>query len=146
MECVSRAARAAAAAGVFCLGANVAAFAFFAVCHRLAVANGLQLMNVVYDVPMWISVISLLVVAPLCVAAALGGKPQDWRLFVLTSLFATVLALVCGACALARGEVPAEQVLEDGTIEVTTPVWLDKDRAAPADPVGPLFRKWRLSD
>lgn len=47
---------------------------------------------------------------------------------------------------MARGEVPAEQVLEDGTIEVTTPVWLDKDRVARADPVGPLFRKWRLSD
>lgn len=126
--------------------ANVAAFAFFAVCHGLAVVNGLQLMNVVYDVPMWVSAISLLIAVPLCATAALGGKPQDWRLFVLTALFATVLALVCGACAMARGEVPAEQVLEDGTIEVTTPVWLDKDRVARADPVGPLFRKWRLSD
>ena len=113
---------------------------FFFGCRHYAIAQGLNLRNVVYSVPSICVLLTCFVVVPFVGVEAASGSGKDYRVTGYAVLSALVLFAVMFSATF-RLEPPEEVVLGDGSIKVTTPVWLDKPRVAYAHPEGPLFMR-----
>ena len=125
---------------VVSVAVSVAALAFFLACRQYAFSQGLALRNVVYDVPTFCVLATCFVAIPFAAKGAAAGPSKDYRIAGYAVLCALVLLPVM-LFSSARLDVPEETELPDGTIEVVTPVWLDKPRVRYAVPEGPLFMR-----
>lgn len=121
-------------------GVSVAALAFFFVCHKQAAAQGLALRNVVYDVPTVCVLATCFVAIPFAAIGAAAGPSKDYRVAGCAALCALVL-LPTALFSTVRLAPPEETELDDGRIEVVTPVWLDKPRVQYAIPEGLFFMR-----
>lgn len=122
------------------VGVSVCALVFFFACYKQAMAQGLVLRNVVYDVPTACVLVTCFVVIPFAAFETARGPNRDYRVAGCAVLCALVL-LPTMLFSTARLDVPEETELDDGRIEVVTPVWLDKPRVEHATPEGPLFMR-----
>ncbi len=121
-------------------GLSALALAFFFVCAAYARAHGLEVRNVVYDVPTFCVLATCFVAIPFSAIGAAAGPSKDYRVAGYAVLCALVL-LPTMLFSTARLDVPEETVQDDGTVKVVTPVWLDRDRVSYATPEGPLFMR-----
>ncbi|WP_101722693.1 hypothetical protein [Eggerthella timonensis] len=122
------------------VGVSVAALAFFFACRQYAFSQGLALRNVVYEMPTFCVLATCFVAIPFAAIGAAAGPRKDYRVAGCGALCALVLLPVM-LFSSARLDVPEETELPDGTIEVVTPVWLDKPRVRYAVPESPLFMR-----
>ena len=125
---------------VVSVGVSVAALAFFFACRQYAFSQGLALRNVVYDVPTFCVLATCFVAIPFAAIGAAAGPRKDYRVAGCGAICAFVLLPIM-LFSSARLDVPEETELPDGTIEVVTPVWLDKSRVRYAVPESPLFMR-----
>lgn len=125
---------------VVSVGVSVAALAFFFACRQYAFSQGLALRNVVYEIPSVCIIVTCFVVVPVVAVGAARSLIKDYRLAGCAVLCALAL-VVALFFTVFRLDAPQEAVLPDGTIEVTTPVFLDKSRVTHAVPVGLFFMR-----
>lgn len=125
---------------VVSVAVSVLSLAFFFICYKQAMTQGLVMRNVVYDVPTFCVLATCFVAIPFAAIGAAAGPGKDYRIAGYAVLCALVLLPVM-LFSSARLDVPEETELPDGTIEVVTPVWLDKPRVQHAVPEGPLFMR-----
>ena len=121
-------------------GISVAALAFFFACRGQAAAQGLELRRVVYDVPTICVFLTCFVAIPFAAIGAAAGPSKDYRVAGCAALCALVL-LPTALFSTVRLAPPEETELDDGRIEVVTPVWLDKPRVRYAIPGGLFFMR-----
>ena len=125
---------------VVSVAVSVLSLAFFFICYKQAMTQGLVMRNVVYDVPTVCVLATCFVAIPFAAIGAAVGPGKDYRVAGYGVLCVLVLLPVM-LFSSARLDVPEETELPDGTIEVVTPVWLDKPRVQHAVPEGPLFMR-----
>lgn len=122
------------------VGASVLAIAFFFLCRHYALSQGLGLRNIVYEIPSVCILATCFVVVPVVAVGAARCPSKDYQVAGCAVLSALVL-MIALFFTVFRLDAPEEAVLPDGTIEVTTPVWLDKSRVTHAVPVGLFFMR-----
>ncbi|WP_080797172.1 hypothetical protein [Arabiibacter massiliensis] len=132
--------RARVVALVVSVGASALALAFFLACRHYALSQGLDLRNVVYEIPSVCILLTCFVVIPIVAVGAARCPSKDYQVTGCAVLCALAL-MVALFFTVFRLSAPEEAVLSDGTIEVTTPVWLDKSRVTHAVPVGLFFMR-----
>ncbi|MFQ9179407.1 MAG: hypothetical protein ACLR3C_05430 [Eggerthella lenta] len=122
------------------VGVSVCALAFFFVCQKQAAAQGLELRNIVYDIPTACVLVTCFVAIPFVLVGTLRGSGKDYRLAGYAALCAIVLLPVM-LLSTFRLESPEETDLGGGAIEVVTPEWFDTPRVEYATSEGPLFMR-----
>lgn len=119
---------------------SVVFLAVFFSCAQFAGQHGLELRNAAYNMPSIWAFLTCFVVAPLVAIQGVAGKPKDYRI-VAAAVCAAFILLMIQIGVTFRLEVPEEREPPDGTLEITTPVWLDKARVTYAKPEGRLFMR-----
>ena len=122
------------------VGVSVCALAFFFVCQKQAAAQGLELRNIVYDIPTACVLVTCFVAIPFVLVGTLRGSGKDYRLAGYAALCAIAL-LPTMLSSTFRLEPPEETYLGGGAIEVVTPEWFDTPRVEYATSEGPLFMR-----
>ena len=121
---------------------SVLALAFFFACRQHAVAEGLELRNVVYLVPTACVLVTCLVVVPIVAVASSLGPSRDYR--VAGCAVACALALMPAMLFTSfRLELPEGSARSDGSIEVVTRPWFGVptvQRACGSCPTNPRLR------
>ncbi|WP_418252929.1 hypothetical protein [Gordonibacter urolithinfaciens] len=119
---------------------SVLALAFFFACRQHAVAEGLELRNVVYLVPTACVLVTCLVVVPIVAVASSLGPSRDYR--VAGCAVACALALMPAMLFTSfRLELPEGSARSDGSIEVVTRPWFGVPTVQRALPEGPFFMR-----